>query len=123
MSKEQPSNQEMTILTLLWDNGPMTARQVLENMPDGKKRAYTSVLSVMQVMEKKGFISHYKEGVANIYQAVIERKAVIPSLLNKMVSNLFGGSKVTLMQQLLDKDVDQQELDEIKQIIANLEDK
>ena len=53
MKTSKPSDLEMQILSVLWDRGASTAREVLKAMPDGKQRAYTSILSVMQVMEKK----------------------------------------------------------------------
>ncbi|MBP8909980.1 MAG: BlaI/MecI/CopY family transcriptional regulator [Phycisphaerae bacterium] len=52
MAKIKPSDLEMLVLSVLWERGPSTAGDVLEAMPDGKKRAYTSILSVMQVMER-----------------------------------------------------------------------
>ena len=51
MAAVKPSDLEMQILSVLWENGPLTVREVLKMMPDKKERAYTSVLSVMQVME------------------------------------------------------------------------
>ena len=60
MKSVKPSDLEMQVLSVLWERGPSTAREVLEAMPDGKKRAYTSVLSVMQVMEKKGLLPGLK---------------------------------------------------------------
>jgi predicted transcriptional regulator len=52
--KYQPAEFELQVLGVLWEHGPSTVREVLERLPDGKPRAYTSVLSVMQVMQKKG---------------------------------------------------------------------
>ena len=45
----QPSKLEMQVLSLLWEHGPLTARAVLEKLSDEKPRAYTTVLSVLQV--------------------------------------------------------------------------
>ena len=52
-SPQRPSDLELQVLAVLWRRGPSTAREVMEALPDGKHRAYTTVLSVMQVMEKK----------------------------------------------------------------------
>ena len=79
MSKVKPSDLEMQILSVLWERGPSTAREVLEAMPDGKKRAYTTILSAMQVMEKKGLLGHTSRGVAHVYRpAVTKRKVIQP---------------------------------------------
>jgi len=49
---------ELQILSYLWRHGPSKAREVLESLPDGKRRVYTSILSVMQEMEKRGQPAH-----------------------------------------------------------------
>ena len=57
MAKEKivsPSEFELQVLGVLWRDGPSTVRQILERLPDGKERAYTSVLSVMQVISANG---------------------------------------------------------------------
>ena len=114
----RPSNQEMTMLALLWERGPMTARQVLEAMPDGKQRAYTSVLSVLQAMERKGFVNHTSEGVTNVYAAQVTQEQALRPMLRDLVRNLFGGSPATAMQQLLDNvDVSDDELDAIESLL------
>ena len=58
----RPSGVELQVLAVLWDKGPSSVRAVLEAMPDGKDRAYTTVLSVMQVLEKKGLVGHTAAG-------------------------------------------------------------
>ena len=93
-------------------------------MPDGKTRAYTTILSVMQVMEKKGLVSHVTEGNAHIYQARVSRQKVTGPLLRGLVKQIFGGSAATALQHLLaENGVTRQELDEIKEIIAKHESK
>lgn len=106
------------MLALLWERGPMTARQVLEAMPDGKQRAYTSVLSVLQAMERKGFVNHTSEGVTNVYAAQVTQEQALRPMLRDLVRNLFGGSPATAMQQLLDNvDVSDDELDAIESLL------
>jgi predicted transcriptional regulator len=101
MKKSQPSNLEMQVLSILWAKGPMGARQVLEELPDKKERAYTTVLSVMQVMEKKGLLRHETEGNRHIYSPTVKKSEVLGSFLKGLVSNLFGGSAANAMQHLL----------------------
>ena len=112
----------MQVLSVLWARGASSVRDVMEVMPDGKTRAYTTILSVMQVMEKKGLVSHVAEGNVHIYQARVSRQKVTGPLLRGLVSQVFGGSAATALQHLLaDKAVSPQELDEIKEIIAQHE--
>src|SRR5678816_4596767 len=81
----EPSDFELQILGVLWDRTEASARQVLESLPDNKPRAYTSVLSVMQVMEKKGFLTHRLEGKTNIYRAKVSQSRVMGGVMGRLV--------------------------------------
>jgi BlaI family penicillinase repressor len=118
MKKIQPSNLELQVLSVLWDRGPSTAREVLEAMPDGKQRAYTTVLSVMQVMEKKGLLKHSSKGNAHVYKPTVTRRQTLGPMLKGLVSNVFGGSVSTVMQHLLDENnVDECEFEAIRRLL------
>lgn len=101
MEAVKPSDLEMQILSVLWDRGASTAREVLEAMPDGKRRAYTSVLSVMQVMEKKGLLKHTSRGVAHVYSPAVSKRKIIQPFMHKVVNEVFGGRPSAMMQALL----------------------
>jgi predicted transcriptional regulator len=101
MQSVKPSDLEMQILSVLWENGASTAREVLEAMPDGKQRAYTSILSVMQVMEKKGLLKHKNRGIAHVYSPAVNRKKIIQPFMHKVVNEVFGGRPSAMMQALL----------------------
>lgn len=115
----KPSDLEMQILSLLWENGPLTARQVLETLPDGKQRAYTSVLSVMQVMEKKGLLTHTTQGTAHVYRPAQSKKRVLKPFMQKIVSEVFAGRPAAMMQALLDETpVSDLEIKQMEQLLA-----
>ena len=101
MRTPKPSDLEMQILSVLWDRGASTAREVLKTMPDGKKRAYTSILSVMQVMEKKGLLKHTNRGVAHVYSPAVSKKKIIRPFMRKVLNEVFGGRPSAMMQALL----------------------
>ena len=101
METVKPSDLKMQILSVLWDRGASTAREVLEAMPDGKRRAYTSILSVMQVMEKKGLLKHTNRGVAHVYSPAVSKKKIIRPFMHKVVNEVFGGRPSAMMQALL----------------------
>lgn len=87
----QPSNLELQALTVLWHQGPSTVAKVLEELPDGKERAYTTVLTVMQNLEKKGHVRRVKHGRAHVYQAAHPQKSVVSDAVEEFVTNTFGG--------------------------------
>jgi BlaI family penicillinase repressor len=118
MRRGKPSDLELQVLGVLWENGPSTVREVLGAMPDGKSRAYTTVLSVMQVMEKKGLLSHDARGRAHVYRPTVGKHQVLKPLLQKLVANVFGGSTTAAVQQLLQgADVSDEELSEIRELL------
>jgi BlaI family transcriptional regulator, penicillinase repressor len=122
MKESQPTELEMKILSLLWEHGPMTARQVLESLPDQKQRAYTSVLSVMQVMDKKGFLKRRREGMTDVWRPAMKQEKVMRPFLRNIVSNLFAGRPSAVMQHLLDgTPVDRGEIQSIKRLIRDYE--
>ena len=99
--KARPSELELQVLSVLWERGPCTVRVVMAALPDGKARAYTSVLSVMQVMERKGLLAHSHKGNSYIYKPCVSRETVMGPLMGQLVSNVFGGSRVSMVQSLL----------------------
>jgi predicted transcriptional regulator len=118
MTKSRPSGLELQVLGVLWDRGPSPVRAVLEAMPDGKDRAYTTILSVMQVMEKKGLVRHTQQGQANVYHAKVKRDQVLGPLMKDLLRNAFGGSHARALQYLLGgAELHDGELAEIRRLI------
>jgi BlaI family transcriptional regulator, penicillinase repressor len=122
MKRSEPSKLETQVLSVLWKRGASTVREVLGAIPDRKARAYTTMLSVLQVMEKKRLVSHTSEGNTHVYQARVSREQVTGPLLRRLVREVFGGSPASAMQQLLtENEVSREELEEIKRLIENYE--
>ncbi len=120
--KAKPSDLELQVLSVLWGRGPSTARHVLEAMPDRKARAYTTVLTVMQVMEKKGLLTHTRDGVAHVYKPAVSKRQVLRPLLRGLVERIFGGSTSAAVQQLLaETDVTEADLARIRDLLRQHE--
>jgi BlaI family transcriptional regulator, penicillinase repressor len=114
-----PSQVELQVLAILWQRGPLSVHDVRRALSSGKSRAYTTVLTVMQNMEKKGLVDHTQQGQANIYRPVVKRHHVLRPLMKSLLSNVFGGSPAQALQCLLDSaQVDDAELAEIRQVLA-----
>jgi predicted transcriptional regulator len=123
-SSTMPSDFELQILGLLWEGGPATVRQVSERLADGKERAYTSVLSVMQVMQKKGFLAAEKEpdGPAHVFKPLVSRRQVAGPLLRGLVAKAFGGLTHAAVQQLLDeRQVSRDEIAKLRELLDQVE--
>ena len=116
--RKKPSELELQVLGVLWERGEATTRDVLEALPDGKPRAYTTVLSIMQVMEKKALLTRSSEGVAHIWGAAVTRNEGTGPLVRDLVRNVFGGNSAAVVQQLLGgRKVSSEELAEIQRLL------
>lgn len=115
MKRQRPSELELQILSILWDRGPQPVRAIREALPDGKTRAYTTVLTLVQIMEKKGFVGHTAQGQAHIYHPLVTRRQVLRPMMRDMVRNVFGDRPADAVQCLLDStDLDAAELSQIR---------
>ena len=118
--QEQPTPAELEILKILWERGTRTVRDVMEELnADGRDRAYTSVMSLMNVMTDKGLLERQAVGRAFEYSAKVARERTLGQLLGDLLGRAFEGSPSALVAQLLDEaNPNQQELAEIRKAIA-----
>jgi predicted transcriptional regulator len=86
-----PSHLELQVLSVLWYSGPSTVAAVCESMPDGKERAYTTILTVLQNLEKKGHIHKEQSARAYVYEAAHPKNVVLAEVIEEFVLNAFGG--------------------------------
>ena len=87
----QPTNLELQALAVLWHHGPSTVALIHELMPDGKQRAYTTVLTVMQNLERKKLVKRTPVGRAHVYESNCPRELVIKQATADFLTNVFGG--------------------------------
>jgi BlaI family transcriptional regulator, penicillinase repressor len=120
MKRPRPSELELQILSVLWERGPLPIRAIREALPDGKDRAYTTVLTLVQILEKKGFVGHTAQGQAHIYHPLVTRRQVLRPLMRDLLRNVFGGRPADAVQCLLDStSLDVDELAQIQLAIQN----
>src|SRR5579875_2588295 len=98
------TDRQFTILRLLWEHGPLTARQVLERLPGGEQQPYTTVLGMLQTMEKAGLVSHESEGTTYRYQAAVSRQKAVGTLLRDFMARSLRGAAEELVLRLVDAD-------------------
>ena len=120
MPHPKPSELELKILSVLWEHGPQTVRSVLQLLSDDKPRAYTTILSTMQVMEKKKLLSHDREGTSHVFRPLVQREDVMRPMMGELMQNVFSGRPSAVLQCLLDEaNIDQAELTEIRRLIRS----
>jgi BlaI family transcriptional regulator, penicillinase repressor len=117
--EEQPTAGELEVLKVLWDRGPSTVRDVMVALHDERPRAYTSVMSLMNVMADKGLLVREPLGRAFVYRPKIERERTLQRMVGDLLGRAFEGSAHELVAHLLDqKKPSAAELDEISRTIA-----
>lgn len=123
MSKSiNPSESELEILQVLWQNGESSVRNINEKLNEQRDVGYTTTLKIIQIMFDKGYVNKNTSQRSHTFTAKVKEKDIKGSLLDKFVKNTFKGSAKELVMHALGKyDTDQEELDEIKALIANLE--
>lgn len=119
-----PSELELKILQALWRNGPGTARDVLTGLKDGKTRAYTTVLTTLQIMERKGFVARTREGISDRWRAALKERKAMSGFWKKLVARVCGGRPSVAVQHLLDVGaLDESELAEMERMIRDYREK
>ena len=101
------TDSERAILEVLWDKGEASVREVAEELSRHKPAAYTTVLTMMNVLSKKGLVTHRPEGRAFIYRAAVTRDQARKQALDHLLQQFFNGSPNILAQHLVSEhDVD-----------------
>lgn len=113
------TEHELTIMHIIWEASLLTVADILERFPRKPKPAYTSLLTAVRALEKKGFLKHEKAGKAYLYGASVSKAAYTKSFLRKAVDSLFGGRPADLAINLLKQE--KLSLDEIRQLKSVLE--
>ena len=111
---------ELRLMRVLWDKGQATVGEVVEALKSRPKPAYNTVLTLLRIMEKKGYVSHRKDGRAFIFSPKIARADASRSALLTLVDRFFEGSPRLLMLNLLEDD--QLSSEALKQLKERIED-
>lgn len=110
-----PSEAELLLLQVLWEHPDITVHEVHERSSAGRELAYTTVLTQLQRMHKKGLVQRSKSGKQHLYRAAIARDSVEDKLLKRLANGIFGGSSIRLALSALGREKPtQSELDDLQ---------
>ncbi len=88
-------------MKVVWARGAATVRDVCRTLSASKPIAYTTVLTLMGILEDKGILSHVRSGRAYIYRPVLSRQQAIQNQIDDTVSRFFDGKPEKLIEHLL----------------------
>mgnify|MGYP006289087511 FL=1 len=118
----KPTDAEMEILKVLWDNGPNTVRFVNDKLNERKDVGYTTTLKIMQIMFDKGMVERIREGRTHVYTPLVSETEVQQKVLDRLLETTFGGSAKKLVMSALGRNrSSKEELEEIRKLIDKLE--
>ncbi len=117
----KPTESELEILQVLWNEQSATVRTVHEEILKNKETGYTTTLKLMQIMFEKKLVTRDDSNKTHIYQPAVTREKTQQQFLNKMINTLFAGSSSDLVLQALgEHNASEAELDKIQQLINQL---
>jgi predicted transcriptional regulator len=96
------TQRHFEVLNLLWEHGPMTVRELLERLPSERPLPYTTVLGLLQNMERAGLATHDVESQTHRYRALVSRQHATGTLLSDFLERFFRGSAERLVLGLVD---------------------
>ena len=118
----RPTDAELEILRVLWDQGPSTVRDVHTALERRREIGYTTVLKLMQIMAAKGLVRRDETARAHVYHARVAQEQTQRQLVSHLLDRAFGGSAAKLMMQALSSHkASAAEIDQMLQMLADFE--
>ena len=109
---------EYRLMDILWDLGDATVSEIHARLED-RPIAYTTVLSTLTILERKGYVRHTVRGKANVYRARVERNDARRSVIENVLATFFNGSPRALMLNLLETErLDPEEERRLRALLA-----
>ncbi len=96
------TDRQFAVLRILWEHGPMTVRELMAHLPRKDRQPYTTVLGLLQTMEKARLVTHREEGATYRYEPAVSQREATGTLLHDFLARFFRGSAEALVLGLVD---------------------
>jgi predicted transcriptional regulator len=115
---ESLSPLELEIMVVLWKLGSGSVHEVIAELMKNKELAYTTVSTVLRLLEKKSIVESVKDGRTHIYVPLLTKEEYEGFALSQVVSTVFDGAPKMLVKRLLgDDSISAEELAEIRELL------
>ena len=104
MSRKDPTEAELRILRVLWDNGPSRLSDVRRELALEKDVAATTVATILKIMEEKGFVEKRETGTQKLWAARASQRSTARGLVRGVMRRMFDGSPRKLMAHLIESE-------------------
>ena len=117
-----PTGRELAILSVLWEKGPSTVRDIHEALHQDVETGYTTTLKLMQIMVEKGLLVREDDGRRHIYRPTLSEEKTQKQVVQDLLDRVFAGSAEKLvMRALSTKKVSPKELKRIREMLDEME--
>jgi len=114
------TDAEARVMTVLWETGPATVAAVAAALRKKRAVTYSTVQTMLRILEVKGYVRHDKVARAFVYRPIVDERQARRRALRHLVNRLFGGSPSLLVLNVLDdEELDPSELERLKKLIDN----
>ena len=115
---------ELRVMKVLWEKGSGTVQQVLDSIEEKPALAYNSVLTIIRILERKGYLKHSKDGRAHVYAPVIRQEDASRSEIRHLVTRFFRDSHQDLVLNILeDQGISPEELARLRKMLDQTADR
>jgi len=109
---------ESRLMAVIWQSGEATVNEVVAALPERDRPAYNTVLTLLRILEQKGYLRHIKEGRAHVYRPQVSRNQARQQVVRHMVQRFFDNSPELLLLSVLENEkLSAEELERLKQMI------
>ena len=116
------TEHELAIMQIVWQRPAVTVRDVYEELLKRRKIAYTTVMTMMGILEAKGYLKRNRDAKAYVYRPTKGKSKVLGSMVSDFVNRVFDGSAKPLLVHLVENEhLSQEELDEIAGLLKEKE--
>lgn len=114
--------QELEIMKLVWERESATVRDVYEALLENRKIAYTTVMTMMKILETKGYLRKTRQDRAFLYRPTRPKSQVVGGMLREFIDRVFNGAAEPLVVQLVkEKRLKEKDLQKIIRLIEESE--
>lgn len=123
-ASSQPTEVELQILRILWDEGPGIARHVHNQLQATKQTTYSTTVKMLAVMLEKGLVKRDENASPQVYRAAVSRDSAGRRLVKQLVDKVYDGAAMSLvLHALKGAQATPEELAEVRRLLDAMEDR
>ena len=120
MENIQLTNTELELMIILWKLKSASVKEIMSELPEDRQLAYTSVSTIIRILEKKGIVTSEKVGRGHSYRPLISQQTYEKSSVNTLVENVFNGAPLSMVKCLIEEQkLSSKDIAELKKMLGD----